>query len=85
MLSYLDECEIHSIMSNVDKEWYNLSKSTFCNSKFQYKFQHYFDKILKNPNKYICTNILVQCPWNYLWTKGIISNITSNGMTVKVI
>ena len=45
ILLLLEEDEIHWIMSNVDRAWNSLCKSTFSDDRFEYKFIKYYQKL----------------------------------------
>ena len=50
ILSYLEEHEIHGIMSRVDTEWNDLCLSTYNHPKFSYKFDFYVNKLFNSIN-----------------------------------
>ena len=47
ILLHLEEEDIHKTLSNVNKEWNKISKSTFNDDRFKYKFTKYYQKLLK--------------------------------------
>ena len=85
VLSNLDEMEIHSTISMVDREWNIVCLSTFYHPNFKYKFESYFRKILSRPASYLFGKIYVQCPWDHKWRQGtIVTIVGSFEITVKI-